>query len=513
MQEKNKILIGIGALMLFFLFCLALSHGVSVQLWAADDQTWLKAADEGIIRLWTRPSPFYHFRPIYGAFLVLHARLGLATPLGFVFSGILLAGITAILSYKIFSEWLQDNVFAFLAAVFLTFHPVRHPHYFWTSGHIDSLCLVLCLLSLFIGLKYVKSERRPGWYPAVLAVIAAAATWVKEIALILPLLLFFALKPCEPRKRLQVACASFIGILLALFIGWLVLHGAGRAGHLVRSASLARLWHYPDALLGFFGRFDLLMQARTSGNYLLVIVRLTLAILFCLLLSTVLYRQRRSRWAMPAFLLLTIGALIAIIDFDCRGLGLGCIGLALAFAGCCKTIFNRKTNLVLVILVPVLAFWSASWIHLEKIWRHAKLYSASVTNELATQRSLHGAEQCLVFVGLISDLRYDVWPVDVSVLDESVMQCAMLRNYRPGMKITVQKLANNLYRLQAAEGSCFYMPCRPMPEIGITEVECRAGRYVTSLVCKTESYSYEPFECDSPIFILWDGCEFRTLGK
>jgi len=93
------------------------------------------------------------------------------------------------------------------------------------------------------------------------------------------------------------------------------------------------------------------------------------------------------------------------------------------------------------------------------------------------------------------------------------MQTAMIRNYQAGMKITVQKLENRLYRLQAAEGSCFYIPCRPIPEIGITEVECRAGRYVTSLICKTESYSNAPNDCDSPIFILWDGSEFKAIGQ
>jgi len=513
MQVKKYFLPGMGALLLFSLFCLVLSHGISTKLWAADDQTWLKAADEGIARLWTRPSRFYHFRPIYGLFLLVHTHTGLATPLGFVFSGILLAGLTTILAYKIFNEWLQDKGAAFIASVFFTIHPIRHPHYFWASAQIDSLCLVLCLLALVIGFKYANSERRSGCYPAVLALLAAAATLVKEIALILPVLLFFTLKPCKRRKRLSAACASLVGILCASFIGYLVLHGQGRAGYLVQKASLMRLWHYPDALLGFFGRFDLLMQARITGNYLNVVLRLTLALLLCLLLLAVLYQQRRSTWAMPAFLLLTIGAMIAIIDFDCRGLGLGGAGLALAFAGGGKTIFVRKMKLMLLIVLPVLTFWSLSWIHLEKVWRSAKLYSASVTDELARQRALHGPEHCLVFVGLISDMRYDVWPVDVTVLDECAMQTAMIRNYQAGMKITVQKLENRLYRLQAAEGSCFYIPCRPIPEIGITEVECRAGRYVTSLICKTESYSNAPNDCDSPIFILWDGSEFKAIGQ
>ena len=211
--------------------------------------------------------PFEHYRPVFGTWLAGLSAIGINQPLPLAVAGFALALFSSALAFLILKAWLPPGV-ALIAATLFAVHPARESNYFWISAQIDGLALVLSLGTIVLFMRFRIALSNLWLYRISIAGLTAAAVLTKESALALPIVLIFLPDSEQLRRRIQAAMASAIGALVACIIGFIVLHGSGRAGYLLTHIDIRRAITYPIHMIRPADTAGILMRSRLHDNYL-----------------------------------------------------------------------------------------------------------------------------------------------------------------------------------------------------------------------------------------------------
>lgn len=353
-----------------------------------DDPDWLQHARLGLGHIWSAPSPYAHFRPVFGTWIWLLAGLGCSSPAALAAAGVGLGVVAAGLTYGLLRQRFSPDIAAVGAALVMV-HPLRREHLFWASAQIDLLCFVLCLAALLLC---ARGLRRHGWVQLLwLSLLTALACGCKETAGALPVLALFI----APRgARLRAFVASLLGALASFAYAFHSLQGLGRAGGLVRRASLRNLVSYPArlALPGDWSYQHLARGLQAGDGHAIALVALT-----ALLAGAGLWgiaALRRTRGFGVAMALLGAGALAWFVGPSDRSIWFGLVGAA--WLACLGLESKRsRTAWVLACMVPL---WIAIWSDATVRFRLAQRQSSAITQALARDPSVLSGTSILLGV-------------------------------------------------------------------------------------------------------------------
>lgn len=151
-------------------------------------------------------SPYW--RPTTMAWLIaMHRLFGLESAAGWHAGNIALHALVTALAFALMRRLGMGPLVAAAAALVFAVHPTRTENVAWVSGVPDLLVGAGMLGALLLALRArdaAKAWRRPLLWAAALGVYALALG-AKEIAIVLPILLFFVLLPWGQRDEIDAA--------------------------------------------------------------------------------------------------------------------------------------------------------------------------------------------------------------------------------------------------------------------------------------------------------------------
>ncbi len=382
----------------------------------ADDAKWLLAADAGLSGLW-EPHPFNHFRPVFYAWIAGLQALRLTSPEALGFAGILLQLVSIWLVHLLAREWLPVRDASIAAAIF-AIHPVRQTHWFWTSGHIDALCLGFAIAALILASRSMKATASvPMLVGIALTTLAAALS--KETAFALPLAILLIPNATTWRTRLLVTAFAALGVGLAAISSAFVLDGGGRAATLLTQPNLRIGVRYCLRLMMPFDwfRFSQLYtgQDEARGMWYALALLLTLGTNGVVLL--LVWFRRREPWTRIGFVLMAWGAVAWLFHEGPggdRSIGVGAVGFAVILGGYAQGLSDRWA----VTAVVLLSFlWAPRWFDYAEEWRAVDEVDRSLTGALRRMRSNVGEDPEIVVLGLPFTVGETGEPIDVDDVD------------------------------------------------------------------------------------------------
>ena len=498
---------------IILLFILVMVNAIQANFWAGDDVSWMNFVTRGMKTIWSEPSLYGHYRPFFGTWLWGFKNVGLDQPIPLTIAGIMVILLSFFFAFRLFGYWLEKNT-AFLAAVILTIHPLREPHFFWLSAQIDSWCLALSLGCLFIALKFRAEKGRNVSAMILIPGLTLFACMCKEIALLLPLLVFILPGQCPVRRRFSTAVLSGIGAMLYALSTLILFTRKANFVFLVKGFQLKKLLYYPHQLFWPTDLSDLAMKARLNGEFLPLLLLAFFILIMLLFLGWICLRFRKENWVLAGLILVLAGAAVCIFDSDHRGLGLGCAGIAVILAGAAPRLQPKKTIFFSLLTINVLAIsWLPCWLQYHDAWRDAKMYSRILTNDIRDTRNRIGPSYFLVALGTPLSIKGSIWPSYVEELDECSISLSQIKVAKGMGKLQAEKIQNGLYRLKTADMNPFSNVSPSYEGSGVVEAFILKGKYVFSLEYDPLLFNWFHSDCSRvPYFLYWNGKNLIPLN-
>ena len=259
------------------------------------------------------PPPFVEqlYRPLTGLILAVQYALGGGSPFVFRLVSYVLYAATAVLVYRLASRILDPLPALSIASLFAV-HPV---HVEAVALGVNQAELIVALIAVVMTTLYIDRRRSGAFGKAdllVLAMLYGAATFVKESAFIIPLLLLVAegtvLRDAHPASRARVTRAAIatLGAVAAgsLAVRWGIagtraftvvpaadLRGLGLGGRLLLMLDVVPMWLrlfvWPQHLQADFARGEI-----ASGGAGQAVFG---AVILCALAGAIVYGLRHAR--------------------------------------------------------------------------------------------------------------------------------------------------------------------------------------------------------------------------
>jgi|GEM_PF-4425505 len=512
------------------LFLGVLYHAIMADFWSPDDEDWLNFVGQGIRPVWTSGNPWNFFRPSFGIWMYFLNAVLPRQPAYYTLAGLLPILITWLAGRSLFNQWMDEKK-AGLAAVLLTLHPIRHSHYFWTSAQIDSWCLAMMMMTLALALRTDRAERQYGALRcAMLLLMSMVSFWFKEIALLLiPLVLLLPSRLQLGAKIKTVLCIS-TGLAISVTSSMMVLGGLGQSGSKLAGMHLRRLLAYPIQIVLPIDQHALIMNARTPGSYLPLILLAAVIAVGAGLIAYQLVKKRES-WLIAGLILLAAGGCVCMVDPDHRGLGLGAAGFSLLFVGALYHFpwprmkwFNRSA------LVLLICCWAAVWCRAESVWRGSKQYNKKMIDLLQSTRDKIGPDRIIVQLVGLGKINNMAIPEKIFTLDHKSLCVSYLTSAILPVEVKINRMDRNIFSIHTQVPAMFEFEESIMAESGIVGINRKRegihdfiwdgnGMNKAQLlqlfqsILRLYKMDASKLDVDSPFFVFWDGKDFKELAK
>lgn len=491
---------------IILLFILVMVNAVQANYWAGDDVSWMNFVTRGMKTIWSEPSPYGHYRPFFGTWLWGFKILGIYQPIPLTIAGIMVVLLSLFFAYRLFGYWLEKNS-AFLAAIILTIHPLREPHLFWLSAQIDSWCLALSLACLYFALKFRNDSS--GFFSAAILIplLTLSACMCKEIALLLPVLIFVLPgKPSFFRKASAAVCSA-VGALLYTGGTFMLFPRKESIVFLLRGFNLKKLINYPHQLFWPTDLSGLVMKARLDSEYFGLLFLFIIILLVTIFLAWSCLRFYKEQWVLSGIILLLAGAAVCSFDSDHRGLGLGCAGMSIILAGAITHWQSRKSVAISITAITLIAAaWIPCWLPFHYAWVDAKIFSRILTEDVLDARKKIGQPRFLVALGTPLNIKGSVWPSYVEELDECSISLLQVKSAEGMGKLQAEKIQNGRYRLKTAYRNPFANVSPAYEGSGVVVGSMSKGKYIFSLDYDPLRFNWYHSDCSRvPYFMYWNG--------
>ncbi|MBC7952027.1 MAG: glycosyltransferase family 39 protein [Rhodospirillaceae bacterium] len=157
-----------------------------------------------------------NYRPLFSLWLEAIARLFGPSPAAYHAGAVLLHGANVLLLWRLAGRFASPIAAALGAALFAV-HPALVQSVAWVSGATDLLMGLFVLLAVLAHLRWRDSGRK-GWLAAI-AVAYLAAVLSKEVALVLPALLF----TLDRQRGVAFKASLNLAVLAVVPVLWAVL--------------------------------------------------------------------------------------------------------------------------------------------------------------------------------------------------------------------------------------------------------------------------------------------------
>jgi len=497
---------------------LAARHAAGQSVHSADGPSWLEFARRGMAVVWSEPSPFEHFRPVFGSWLWGLDLLGASTPSAWLLAGVALSCLAAGAAAWTFRALLPAPQ-ALLAATVLFIHPARHEQIFWSSAQIDTLCLAISLACLGVVLR--RPGDGAGGVPRssfaglmLLALLTALAVLTKEIALLLPVLIAVLPAGASRRERMTEAAASGAGAFCAVLAAGRVMGGAGRSRLILTHAGGLTVLQYPLRLL-----WPAAEGVRTpdpaywSGWRALAPALVATAAL--ILGVSLIWKHHGGRgWVRVGIFLIAASWLVWGVTPNDRGLGLGCAGAALLFAGGLGAVKTGRSAVPAMALLVVAGSWSLLWAGRERLWSESSRLDAQTAVALGNWRLEAEPSRLLVVVGRVMSFGAGTHLFNLRELDPCAMTVLGVAGAPPVAAPSVHREGGSgRLRVTAAPGSVLAWHCTPIAGSGVVEVECDATGFARRALVDPALLDGRllPRSCGPLDVRRWDGESFVPI--
>lgn len=383
-----------AALCLAVIVVFGLAHAWRVPAHAGDDRGWLEQSATGFRAIWTEPSLYHNYRPVFSSWLLLMQTIGADSPCGLALGRLLLFLAAAAMTYWALTPVMPSGA-ALLAATVVGLHPARQQHLFWSSAAADAICLCLSILCLGIVLRAYRHRSVPWIHGVALAAVVALAVLSKEIGAALPLLVIAVPYAVSWRRRLALATAAAVWTVLALP----ALLGAGQPGAILAAAGSSRILTYPVRLFWPGDQESWFYRAAVHGELLPIVTAGLLAAGAATLLVLAWRGRYLSAWAGTGALLVALGLLPWLIRNEDRGIGLGIVGIGVLIAGAVYPKEGSSPLRAAALLFFLVVSWFPLWLRWDARWIEASRLSEAVISSGQSWREETGAGPLLVALG------------------------------------------------------------------------------------------------------------------
>jgi hypothetical protein len=453
-----------------------------------DDSDWLVFARRGLLHVWTTPSPFWHFRPVFGTWVWLLRAIGATSPSAFALAGLMLQLLACLLLFFALRPRFDVGLSA-IGAVLVLVHPARRESLFWASAQIDLICFGLCMAVLSLSQR--SSQRR--WPQGTIALLACLAFWAKETAIALPLIVWLT---ASPSTRRYAALASGLGVAAAAVSSGAVLRGVGRVGSL-QLQPWSILTYLPRLLApSAYGYRELISDvARGDGGAALSLVGAALSTLGVLWLvwSTRLERD----WGLALVMIGVAAALFSVEAVD-RSIWFGVIGVVWLVC----LLARRSDRRASVFIVLMMLSWPWLWCD---AWRRFSL-AQHISRDLERATAELPSHRLLFLLGVPERIARAAWiasPLVDHVCMRSVAPLTSLAVMKPRSSLTQSDGRLLLHPLgEHVRASC----ASAWPAVTCSSPDVRIDVHQT-----VTFFSDDAAQCGSAAWFHWDGQRFVQL--
>lgn len=198
----------------------------------------------------------FYYRPLLNISLLVDSLVGGVMPFIFHFTNLILHLLTVSLIFLIFKKYFFSKEISFFLALIFLSHPALTQAVAWIPGRNDSLLTVFVLMSFYLFLNFLKTDRLVFLWGHLFFLIFALFT--KETAVFLPLLCI-AYYYLFDYKFIKENLRDNILIILACWIGSVVVWYLFRTISLSGGGSLNGLllsgWQNLSVILIYLGKF------------------------------------------------------------------------------------------------------------------------------------------------------------------------------------------------------------------------------------------------------------------
>ncbi len=473
MAPRSTALPIVAALCLAAIIVLGLAHAWRVPAHAGDDRGWLEQSAAGLGAIWTEPSLYHNYRPVFSSWLYLMQSIGADSPGGLALGRLLLFLAAAALTYWALIPVLPRSA-ALLAAAVVGLHPARQQHLFWSSAAADAICLCLSILCLGIVLRAWLHRSVPWVHGLAVAAISALAALAKEVGAALPILVIALPYAVSWRRRLAMAAAAAAGSLVALP----GIMAAGQPGAILAAAGSSKILTYPLRLVWPGDQESWFLRAALHGEPMPIAVA-GIATAVAIALLALAWRGRYlSACAGTGALLVALGLLPWLIRHEDRGIGLGVVGIGVLIAG---ALFQKKgssSNRAAVILLVLAIAWTPLWLRWESRWIEASRMSDAVISSGLSWREDAGAGPFLVALGAPARVGWHGEVAGIQEIDPCAIDLLGQVGPQPIEPVEAARLDGGpLLRLSTSGQAVFRWGGAPDPDLGVMRIDVDdAGR-------------------------------------
>jgi hypothetical protein len=463
----------VAALCLAAIIVLGLTHARRVPALAGDDRGWLEQSAAGPHAIWTEPSLYHNYRPVFSSSLLLMQSIGADTPGGLALGRLLLFLAAAALTYWALTPILPSGA-ALVAAAVVGLHPARQQHLFWSSAAADAICLCLSILCLGIAVRAYRRTSAPWIHGLAVAALSALAVLSKEIGAALPVLVLAVPYAVSWRRRLALAGASAVGAMLALP----GLVGAGQPGAILAAAGSSKLLTYPVRLFWPGDQESWFNRAAVHGDFVPIVTVGLLAIAAATLLVLAWRGRYFSAWAGSGALLVALGLLPWLIRHEDRGIGLGVVGIGMLIAGAAFPREGSSSNRAALVLLVLAVAWTPLWLRWDARWIEASRLSEAVISSGQSWREEVGAGPLLVALGAPARVGWHGEVAGIQEIDSCAIDILGQVGPRPVLPVEVMPLEHgSRLRIAAGGEAVLRWGGVPDPVLGVMRIESDdAGR-------------------------------------
>jgi len=487
-----------------------MTHALLVPYHAGDDRVWLEHSAAGLSRVWSAPSPFRHYRPVFGSWIWMQITVGAVSPGALGLGSMLLFACSGALAYWSF-RFQSGSGIALITATVVCLHPAREQQMFWVSAGIDALCLCFSLVCLGLVARAFHRGRCGPLIAIQLFVATAMAALSKETALLLPGLIL--LWPVRSSRYVRAWCvvSSAAGGAFAALCGVAVLGGSGRIGGLLSTSGAPATLFYPSRLIWPGNLADWMMRAKLLGEPLPLVTAGLAGLAMTGWMLWVVRSRIEREWARTGLLLVFAGLLPWIVRQEDRGIGLGVAGLGLLLGGILTERGRNRRWLPATVLAVLALIWTPIWIQRHASWLRAAEISQRIARSVVGWRDQVGPDELLIAFG--SPAKVD-WTCDVlSASEVDPCSLGLLSLLGPGALEPLQ-LARHVrpdwIHATARGESVLRWSGPPLPSVGVMEVIRDESGYVRKAVVDPARWPAlaELRSCRGYSFRVWDGTRF-----
>ncbi|MFW0862152.1 MAG: tetratricopeptide repeat protein [Candidatus Komeilibacteria bacterium] len=325
-----------------------------------------------------------YYRPILTTSFVIDAQFSDGKNIkSFHITNIVLHIISAILIYLLLIKLKIKKELAWLLSLFFVIHPINEHAVAWIPGRNDPLLTVFFLAGFLFFLNYLKSKKV--WQYILYIFFFILSLLTKETALAFPILILIYTYLIHKEKIFSKFSIINACVLVAITIGWLILHAAIIGNPLAAEYNIIHsMWLNSPAIFTYLGK--ILFVHNLSVFPVLPDLPIIYGIIVFCIISTLIYFSKKVDWKYIIFgtlwflgtlapsLIKTVANQAQIVEFAEHRVYLALFGLLIILSQI-NIPLNRRVykNISIGLVILLLCIFTTKTI------THAKVYTDEIS--------------------------------------------------------------------------------------------------------------------------------------